>query len=199
MPYRKTILHSVATLFLTTLAYQSHAVGLGFSIGTGSEKWEQDRVHVGDRDIRNMGFIVDTAVARDKLFNYRFTFLKEENNATDAGRLDMDGYAMTHDFGFGVIRSKQIRLWLGPQLKGSFYDDLYINSTNTRISDDVIGFGFGPVLGLNVHVPQVVSFSFTAAYHMFSAYSGDYASGDSLDADSTGLYFNAALIFRINE
>ena len=198
MKYQKLPAKFALTLVLSFITSQSYAVGLGFSFGAGSEEWEEDRVQLGDRDIRNMGFVVDTTVARDKIFNYRFSFLKEENNSSNSG-LDMDGYAMTHDFGFGVVRTKHIRLWLGPQLKGSLYNDVYVGSTNARTVDDVIGFGFGPVIGLNVHVPQVVSFSFTAAYHFMSAYSGDYVNGDTFDADSTGLYFNAALIFRINE
>ncbi|WP_455212410.1 hypothetical protein [Kaarinaea lacus] len=193
------LITSVLAFLLPLITTHSHAVGLGFSFGTGSEEWEKDRVQlVGDRDVRNMGFVVDTAVARDMIFNYRFTFLKEENNAANAG-LDMDGYAMTHDFGFGVLRTKHVRLWLGPQLKGSLYNDVYAGSTNSRLVGDVIGYGFGPVVGLNVHLPQVLSFSFTAAYHFISAYSESYTNGGSFDADSTGLYFNAAMIFRINE
>ena len=168
-----------------------------------SEEWENDILNNGDRDVSNVGFVVDTAVARNKVFNYRFTFLKEENNA-DGGRLDMQGYAMTHDFGFGVVRTKNVRLWLGPQLKGSYYDDITLNSGGTT-TGDVVGFGVGPVIGLNVNLPQVVSFSFTAAYHIIGFYTGDSyydSSGnyyDTVDSDSTGLYLTLGLIFRINE
>ena len=198
MKHNKLLANFALAFLLSLIATQSYAVGLGFSFGAGSEEWEEDRVQLGDRDVRNMGFVIDTAVARDKIFNYRFSLLKEENNSSNAG-LDMDGYSMTLDFGFGVLRTKQVRLWLGPQFKGSLYRDVYVGSNNTGLVDDVIGFGFGPVIGLNVHLPQVMSFSFTAAYHFMSTYSGDYINGGTFDADSTGLYFNAALIFRINE
>jgi hypothetical protein len=144
---------------------------------------------------------VDTAVARNKTFNYRFTLMQEENNA-DSGlvELDMEGLAMTHDFGFAVLRNKTVRLWLGPQLKAAFYEDLTVNGTD--IGGDAVGFGIGPVVGVNVHLPQVVSFSFTAAYHLISGYAGNYDdtfSDEDLDADSNGLYMNASLIFRIDD
>jgi hypothetical protein len=184
-------------------ATQVYAVGLGFSVGTGTEEWENDTLNNGDRDISNVGFVVDTAVARNKVFNYRFTFLKEENNA-DGGRLDMQGYSMTHDFGFGVVRTRNIRFWLGPELRTSYYDDLTLTN-GTSVSGDVIGFNVGPAVGLNVNLPQVVSFSFAAAYHIIGFYSGDsnYSSSNGyyqdVDADSNGLYLTIGLIFRINE
>ena len=187
----------LATL-ITVSASPCYAVGLGFSFGAGSEEWEQQRVNIGDRDVRNVGFVVDTAVARDKIFNYRFSFLKEENNAADSGKLDMEGYAMVHDFGFAVLQTKNIRLWLGPQLKTAYYKDVYVSSTNTSVATNVAGYGFGPVFGVNVHLPQVVSFSFTAAYHFISHYS-DSSVYDDLNTDSSGLHFNAALLFRFHE
>ena len=210
MKYKKYI----ANIFLAALlaligTAQAYAVGLGFSFGAGTEEWEDDLEHQGDREISNVGFLVDTAVARNKIFNYRFTFLKEDNKA-DSGllKLDMEGYAMTHDFGFGVLRTKHVRLWVGPQLKASFYDDLYSNNLGRKVSGDVFGFGIGPVMGVNVHLPQVVTFSFSAVYYIISGYSGDYdQDGDgtvffddhSVDAESNGLALTASLIFRINE
>jgi hypothetical protein len=197
------IFFAMSLIFFCTSHAQ--AVGLGFSVGTGSEEWENDVYNNGNREVSNVGFVVDTAVARNKVFNYRFTFLKEENNA-DGGNLDMQGYAMTHDFGFGVVRTKNVRLWLGPELKASYYEDLTQNNGRTT-TGDVVGFGAGPVIGLNVNLPQVVSFTFTAAYHIIGFYAGgdsyyDSNTGtyvDTVDADSNGLYLNIGVIFRINE
>ena len=194
---------SSATLILFYSA-QAHAVGLGFSVGMGDEDWDNDRYYSGSRDVSNVGFVIDTAVRRNKLFNYRFTFLKEENNA-DGGRLDMQGYAMTHDFGFGVVRTKNIRLWVGPELKGSYYKDLTFND-GAYVDGDVYGFGVGPVIGLNVNLPQVVTFSFSAAYYIIGFYSSNFNNYsnngnyyEDLDVDSSGLYLSLGLIFRVNE
>ena len=200
----KTILRNfLLAVFMMLGASQSFAVGLGFSLGTGNETWENDRLHEGDRSISNVGFVIDSAVARNKIFNYRFTFMKEDNE-TDSRGLDMKGYAMTHDFGLAVYQHRAVRLWIGPELKAMLYSDLSSSSTNLDIEGDVVGFGIGPVFGVNVHLPKVVSFSFTAAYHIISAYSGDYHETNyyntvDVDADSTGLYLNASIIFRINE
>lgn len=180
---------------------QTYASGLGFSFGIGKEKWEQDRENLGDRNINNVGFVVDNAVARNSVFNYRFTFSQEENNA-DGGNLDMEGYSMTHDFGFGIYRNKHVRLWLGPEIRATYYKDLYLTNTNTPISGDIFGFSAGPVFGVNVNLPEVVSFTFTAAYHVIGKYNGDYSGGgfsDDITVDSTGLYLTAGLIFRIQE
>jgi hypothetical protein len=195
--FSQIILVVVLAIFWTT---QVHATGLGFTVGVGDEEWENDALNSGDRDISNVGFVVDTAVARSEVFNYRFTFLKEENNAS-GGRLDMRGYAMTHDFGFAVYRNKLVRLWLGPELKASYYEDLTL-SNGADVSGDVLGLSAGPAIGVNINLPQVVSFSFSAAYHLIGSYAGNSSSNNStqdVDADSNGLYFTLGLIFRINE
>ena len=203
MSYKNHISKIIFAMLLASWGIpQAHAVGLGFSFGTGNEEWEKDRVNAGDRNVSNMGFVLDTAVRRNRVFNYRFSFLKEKNDA-DGNGINMEGYTTVHDFGFGVLRERNVRLWLGPQLRASYYEDIYLNSRS--VPGDVVGFTVGPVIGVNVNMPQVVSFSFTAAYHILGGYAGDYNDTNSniyytdVDVDSNGLYLTAALIFRINE
>jgi hypothetical protein len=184
---------------------QAHASGVGLSLGLGYENWDDDVNYSGDRQVGNIGFVYDTHVRRDRLFGYRLTLMREIN---DGGRLDMRGWASTHDFTFGLIRTKTTRFWVGPELKTSFYNKLTLN-TNEQIVDDrlgdVWGIALGPAIGLNVHLPEQVSFSFSAAY-LSGSYDGDTdyttTSGkqyDDLQVNSSGLYLTVGLIFRTNE
>ena len=209
MNYRKqlskVILAAIIGIVGTT---QAHAVGLGFSVGTGSETWSNDIGYNGDRDVTNFGFLVDTAVSRNKTFSYRFTFMKEKNTAKGSG-VDLEGYATIHDFGFAVLNTKEVRLWLGPELKAGIYKNVSFSDSNIDFNGDASGFGVGPAIGVNVNLPRVVSFSFTAAYYFLSAYSGNYDNygtnstngyySGSFDVDSNGLYLTASIIFRIHE
>lgn len=209
---------TILALVFTFLASESFAAGIGISLGSGSEEWDTGgdevfnasfRRHDGDRDIRNFGFVMDTTIAKNRVFNYRFSLLTEENNASGGGyNVDMAGIAMTHDFGFGIVRNKVMRLWVGPQLKASFYDDISPSfSTSEEFDGDVWGYAIGPVIGLNFHLPRVVSFSVTAGYHIISEYYGSYEItqngfyvGDAdVDAESTGSFINASILFRFND
>ena len=208
MKYQKQIFSIIFAVFIAMISTtQVHAVGLGFSVGTGSETWSNEVGYNGDRDVSNAGFLLDTAVSRHKVFNYRFTFIKEKNTANGSG-VDLEGYATIHDFGFAAVNTKQVRLWMGPELKVGIYRNVSLSNSNAEINGDATGFGFGPAIGVNVNLPRVVSFSVTAAYYFLSAYSGSYDNygtnssisySDSFDPDSEGLYLTASIIFRINE
>ena len=202
---RKLLCSFLTAMVLIVGASESYAVGLGFSFGVGRENWDDmdnRSYEEEDRKISNIGFVIDTAVARDKIFNYRFTFMKEENEA-DGGAVDMHGISMTHDFGIAVYRYRVVRVWVGLEVKAISYNHLSSSSSGNRIEGDAIGLGVGPVVGVNVHLPSFVSFSFTAAYHIIGMYSLDFTTEDryeDLGVDSTnGLYWNASIIFRIDE
>jgi hypothetical protein len=211
LPFSSAVL---IALFFAICSSQAHAVGMGFSTGIGYENWEDDEgvTYRGDRQVNNVGFVLDTRVRRDRLFGYRFRFLWEKN---DGGRMDMQGWSITHDFTFGLVRSETMRFWVGPRLKTTFYNKLTLNTGEQIEADtgwfsdnrlgDVWGFGVGPVMGINIHLPETVTFSFTAAL-ISSTYNGDtdYRTTDGkqyddLHVDSTGLYLTAGIILRINE
>lgn len=213
----KKIFLSIALVCTFTNVY---AVGMGVTLGSGSESWDSDtdelnntytfQRHSGDRKINNFGFVMDTTVARDMLFNYRFSLVNEENKADVSGyNIDMKGISMIHDFGFGVVRNRFVRFWIGPELKAAFYNDISPSFSTTQTFDgNVWGFGVGPAVGVNIHMPRVVSFSITGAYYVFSQYFGSYdvtnSNGtffDTVDVDdsSTGLFINASILFRFHD
>ena len=206
-----TLLKRTAITFLLMLLWVpgSYAIGLGMSLGAGTEDWNNDRKHAGDRENTNYGFILDTAVAQDRLFNYRLTFQFEKNQAEDQG-LDMEGIATTHDFAFGVVRSKTTRFWLGPQLRVAYYRDLAPSLVaDVEYTGSALGIGVGPVVGLNLHLKKLVTFSVSASYMLFGRYTGDYGidvvntegrvGNNTVDADFSGFFANMSIIFRIND
>lgn len=209
MKYQNKISNIIfAVLCVLIGTTQAHAVGLGFSVGTGSETWSNDSGYNGDRDISNVGFLFDTAVSRKKIFNYRLMLMKEKNTANGGG-VDLEGYATIHDFGFAVLNTKQVRLWLGPELKAGYYSNVSLSNSIYTVNGDAAGFGFGPAIGVNVNLPRVVSFSVTAAYYILGNYNGSFDNyvanssnsvySGSFDVDSEGLYLTASIIFRIHE
>jgi len=192
---------------------RAHAVGAGLAAGIGYENWHDDVNYSGDRRMYNFGFVFDTAVRRDQFINYRFTLLREYN---EGGRIDMRGFSTTHEVGFGILRRGNYRLWAGPQAKFVFYNKLDLNTDEEVVFNnadwfsesglgDVWALLYGGSIGLNVHLPENVSFLFSAAF-LFGGYQGDTdyntSSGkfyDDLDVDSTGLYLNMGVVIRIDE
>jgi len=197
---------------LTLFSSGVFALGLGITTGSGTEEWTDTSDSTynnvfnddGDREVSNFGFVLDSNVARDRIFNYRLSLMVEDND-TDGIGLNMSGISMTHDWGFALFKNRTVRLWMGPRLRIAVYDEFEENGW-TADGGSLIAFGLGPVIGVNVHLPKVVTFSFTAAY-LSGFYAGDYdltypygsAVNEDVDADSTGIYLNVSLIFRIRD
>lgn len=143
-----------------------------------------------DYKTRVIGLMLDTNVARDSLFNYRLNIaldevdIKLENGLKDKA----DGYVMDHTFGFGVLRNQNVRLWIGPQINLSYYDE-----------DDFerFGLGIGPAIGINIHAGDKVSFTVASGYKF------NFLFGEIFDNDFTGYegqyYINFGVLFRIND
>jgi len=126
--------------------------------------WEEDAD--AERSLFGFGLLIDTAVAKDKLFNYRLQL------GIASGSISIDGtqysksiglteYHMYHSFGFGIVRTDGLRLWLGPQLglgqaRGSYS---YAGKSGMKYIETFASIG--AVLGLNAHVSERVSLGFT--------------------------------------
>ena len=206
MNYKNKLYSVVMALACTLWASNVFAFGMGVAVMKGSETWEDDLDgHNGDRDSSSFGLVLDTAIAKDSLFNYRLTIATEDNEPSDGSGLNLEGIAFTHDFGFAVYRNQYVRLWLGPELKFGFYDTVLNDGTGRDADGGAIGWGFGPVFGVNVHVPKVVTFSASLGYHFVGFYAdeydiyqnGSYQGFRDIDADYTGAtYLNLSLLFR---
>ena len=134
----------------------------------------------------SVGFTLDTAVASDRVFNYRMNLnyehgIVEFNDSGDT--VGSNGMAMDHIFGFGIIRTRSMRFWLGPAIRIAVagIDDKGVDAIEAD-------FGVGGVMGLNLHMGDAMSAGMTFGYQYngsifaFESFSG--ASG--LDFLHTG-------------
>jgi hypothetical protein len=211
---------ALTAIVLMLCSSQAYAIGLGFIVGGSYENWRvnkdvegSDPNYRGDRRVINWGGVFDTTVRKDRYLGYRLTVRMEKNNG---GKIDMQGLSATHDLTLGLVRTKTMRVWVGPELKLTYYNELTLNTNEDVVynsSDgigqsglgDVWGFGFGPAVGLNIHRQKLLSFSFSAAA-LATSYTGDtdYSTRDGkqygdLHVNSLGLYLSAGIIFRIKE
>lgn len=197
--YSKVLLPILAILWVG----DSFALGLGLTSGSADEDWTNNYSFPSSAskfEVSNFGFVLDSNVAKDKLFNYRFSLTKEENKSKN-GSLKLEGITMTHDFGFALFKNEFVRLWLGPRLNTALYDTVKDNGVDT--GGEVVGISWGPVLGVNLHLKDVVSFSITTGMQR-GRYVGDYISNSSsskydIDADINSRFLNLSVIFRMRD
>jgi hypothetical protein len=121
-------------------APEARGHGFGFHITGG----------LGEHLHRQAGLSWDTAVAEDRLFNYRLNLGYEafELNEDGGFREKFDGLILENTFGFRLLATEGMRLWGGPQII-------------TGIYEGDIGLGAGLSLGANLHVSESSSVGIT--------------------------------------
>ena len=186
----------------------SHAVGLGIDMGTSEENWSRDSG--GDRETMHFGGVLDTAPAGYTVLNYRLTVGKESNYLSNNGyRVHYSGLAMTHTFGLRLAQGPSYRLWLGPQVKFTYYDEFQDRNffgSNNEYDGFIRGYGAGLVIGYNLNLTRPVSLSFTGGTR-YMRYSGSYdrntgqtaASEVAIEDEVVGNFFGFSVIFRLGE
>ena len=150
------------------------------------------------------GFTMDSAVAKDKLYNYRLNLGYEQvrERVGDFVFAKYNGASIENVFGFGVYRSPLMRVWLGPTLRlaGGVLDES--STVVGPIPGSVIKFtgGGGLAFGVNVHTGDVGSAAFTLGYQL--GYNGTFFTGGGVGVPSASngienrVNFNFAYYFR---
>lgn len=192
------------------LASSAMAVGIGFytGYGKGSTDWEiDDDWNTYDLNAEServgFGFVLDTAVAKDRIFNYRLKLGYEDriDKFDDGDKVKLKGFVWSNAFGFGVVRTPVFRLWLGPQLDVSYYKGHPEGYDNFDIR--LVGIGFGPVIGANINIGSVVTLSLDGGFQFKSCGgigedNNNYYYEDYDIWDDTG-FVNFAVIFRFGD
>jgi len=202
----------VFAMLLISSAYtsQAMAIGKGFylQLGSGGATWDaEDDLGTKwsfdtDTSYAGIGFVLDTATADDRLFNYRFQvgLEKYENKTTRTGsKLSMDSLVIDQDFGFGLVRNERLRFWLGPELRISFSAGSPDNSPDLDIG--MFGVGLGPAVGINIHTRSRLSLAFKLGYMAmsYSGYGDDTSAADNnidYTVEEHYTFFNFAMLFR---
>jgi len=108
---------------------------------------------------------LDTAVAKNRLFNYRLSVDCENidpgaNYILLTNAYSINRFTCSNTFGFGFFRSNIIRLWVGPQVVLCYeyrYNDKYVSDT-TLLSK------FGSVVGVNFHADDGITLSLETGF-----------------------------------
>lgn len=218
---RTSILSIFIFCFIIILSTSLYAVGLGiaFPYGTGNTDYD---IYDADASQIGINFIFDTNVAKQSVFNYRLNVGVEFFNhdweyeyyyydyyygyssydylyGTNEGiRIVTD-----HTFGFGIVKSRVVRLWLGPTVRFGYITGDYAGIT--------LGGGL-TLLGLNFNMGPVFTLALEAGY-LFDAdiyFDGveideySYNAGtwvyESSDAGINNMFVaKLSILFRIND
>lgn len=185
MATRKTTLRDLALICVAlTTPTASMAIGLGANVGysyrTGTpDQGQTDALENGfplsidwsSNDVR-VGLTLDTAVARDRLFNYRLNVDYQRSWVTVSGlpqTINYDGGELENIFGFGIVRKPEMRWWVGPALRLAGGSGLVTVNTPTSIfirDATQVEVGPGIVTGINLHRGDRFSVGMTAGYYV---------------------------------
>ncbi len=200
-----------ATIFLLFLAILitpiARATGVGLTISGGLSEITLKRsfndgstaTYSLTEYLAGAGIVVDTAVAADRLFNYRCNLTYHNSFTKDVSIFSSQSYhrlLWTNSFGFGFYRTDSVRIWAGPQV-GLSYNFAYNARRAGSGVDDPFMMGYlGVVLGFNFHAGDHFTFSLDLGAR------GGY--GGSLDGSGVRVtrlepFLNVAFIGRIGD
>jgi hypothetical protein len=161
-----------ASFFLSTIIFLTawssvYAIGIGLIVKDTANGTQSDRLTFLSSPIAflfnrlaGMDLTLDTALTEDRLFNYRLgidcdTLYSDSHNMFFNSAYYINRFTCTNTFGFGLIRSNLVRLWIGPQVSSSYefrYHDKYV-------SDAALYNKFGAVAGINIHANRSITLS----------------------------------------
>ena len=222
MKFKFIVIAGFSLICTLLISAQLYALGLGV-YGTGSKSnttWTYHKDEIPDYDVDSKdskiggGFVLDTCLANDRLFNYRLNigFNKvnidnDKNTFTSVyGVKDVKGndYHLYNSFGFGIFRSDYLRFWAGLQIGLGYFKGEYDVSSTTGDGDNTfwtIFFSGGLVAGLNIHAGDIVTFAFDGGYrikkHLGTADTGTSSLG--VTGNVKELFANVSFILRIND
>ena len=193
----KNTLKIVSFMVLSLIYTNANAVGIGLYAtltNSGDADWENTSVNstVINRELdqKELGFMLDTAIATNRLFNYRLQVA-----ITDASydNIEMDGFVLSNTFGFAIIKNADLRFWVGPQVGFK-----YLNS-NDNTDIELVTFDLGAATGLNYHIGSNISLTADAGYKLgVGGASASSSTSDDFDIDvnESRLFVNVGLLFR---
>ena len=156
------------------------------------------------------GVAFDSNIGKDKLFNYRLglEYMNQEIDTVDGesctGDCDFTRLNMVHTFGFGVLRTQTVRLWVGPRINLAYnsHEETYANETFTMSHFE---FGVAPAVGVNVNLGRLVSLGADLDYR-FAGLAGAWSYEDNFDSEDnsysggvTGATARFYVMFRFGE
>lgn len=191
---RITFIICVAAMMFVPAASRALSGGIGAygSFSYGYSYWDFVRsmyINAGDKDEKNRslgyGILADTSVAMDSLLNYRLGIGYESViyflHNSDYGDLELRHIILSATLGIGIIRSEDLRFWVGPQIRLSYcwgedsYDENLIfpgpTSPKSQIKEKAeykfYRADLGIASGVNIHLPGNISLGLECGWRAF--------------------------------
>ncbi len=163
-----------------------------------------------------LGLMYDNNLGKDKLLNYRLgvewmdrtvnTVSNGSSSTSCSGsNCDMFRLQVVQTFGFGVLRTKMVRLWIGPRFNFGYN---YQNNENALLTQTNINFEFGiaPAAGINLNFGRYFAISADLDYRFAGVgggYTYDLNGGTSVtntySGTNNGATLRAYAIFKFGE
>ena len=173
----RSVFAGVVLMLGTVSGEPASAGGIGGSLSynrSGAELEDTDDFWVDldtESDTVGFGLIFDTNLAQDRIFNYRLNLSLEfvDQEVSQAGienQVQGTNFAVDQTFGFGIIRTPQIRVFVGPSLHlgiGGIDDEVDVDGFEFDYEQTSFTAGIGPELGVNFNVGRHLTLS-TSAY-----------------------------------
>lgn len=188
------------------------AVAVGFGIfgeleaGDGDFEFDFSDEFDVDVDVFSVGLAFDTDPLGEKVFNYRlnvgYSRLELEDDYSDT--LELDGFIVDNTFCFAMVRSPNMRVWLGPQVRVGYYSgesdtSYYVDDFDAGDDIDVelVTFGLAGVVGANFRMGYSGAFGISGGVR-FSGYAGEaefLGHDEDLEGDATTFFITATALF----
>jgi hypothetical protein len=194
---KKTLVFLCLLAVVIGFARSAQAAGIGV-YGTGGVALSTLRYHGMSASSTDYfyggGIVIDSNVAKDQLFGYRFTAGYEQYVFTDPNSdyssSPIHRFSMSHTFGFGMARTEMVRFWVGPRI-GLHY--LYKHDSGYKY--DAIGADALLALGVNVNAGDTFTFFFDIGF----GYMGNYNINAAEVGNAFGFDGKIGFMFRIND
>lgn len=151
------------------------------------------------------GITFDSNIGKDALFNYRLGLelmqqtMDTVNGDPCTGECENARFNMVHTFGFGVLRTQRVRLWVGPRINIAYEWD----TGDYGYSRGGVEFGVAPAVGVNVNLGRVVSLAADIDYKIATTVgwwdSNIPFDGGSYSGSTTGPTARFYVLFRFGE
>jgi hypothetical protein len=193
-----------AALFVALAAPQAWAIGMGLNSLDAPSFIPPTRTlnfsSAFDRLVYNLAgkdLIIDTAVAKNRLFNYRLnisidTFTVYQDRFFRNVSYTVNRLTWANTFGFGLWRSRYVRLWAGPQIALSYQ----FSNRADRVLDTYMYSKIGPVIGANFHTGEFTTVSVELGFRTGLGYNLNKSMYDTISLSRPEPMAAIKLIFR---
>jgi hypothetical protein len=215
-------------VLLMTVAFASqsaYAIGIGgyLSGRAGSQEWDMqgdaqivtpfgtfsadfDEPIDGDLTGAGLGFVLDTAPARNSVFSYRLNLgvaaLNVDFDEPVLGisaindELELVGITFDNSFGFKLFRVDAVRLWLGPRLRVGLYGG-ELGGPFEDFDAVLVELGAGGVFGANINIGDAFTIGVSGGL-MYSGYAGviDIIDDEELIGPGNTVFVNVSFMGR---